>query len=298
MATHSDFAQLRAFAIVGETLSFSRAAEALGISPSAASQLVRRLEKRVGARLLNRSTRSVSFTEAGRTLYDRVAQAVGTIDGAVEQTRKTGERPAGTLRVHSFRSGAAHYVRPMLAKFLAGHPDVTIDLTLDDTVVDIVAAGYDVALRLGEVIEKDMVAVRLGGEIRQVVVASPDYLERHAAPKTPRDLHEHACIRWRWPGELRPYDWELCENGTWFSVQVDGPLIVNDKVFAIEAALAGIGLAFVVEQHVQPLIASGELVPLLTAWSANFPGMFACYPERRQMAPALRAFIRALRATT
>jgi DNA-binding transcriptional LysR family regulator len=291
----TDFTQLRAFVTVGETLSFSKAARELGVSASALSQLIRGLEGRVGVRLFNRSTRSVALTEAGRALFDEVAPAVAKVDGAVERARRAGERPAGTVRVHCFRTAAERFVKPMLATFLADYPDVTVDVTLDDTVIDMVAGGYDVAIRIGEVIEKDMVAVRLGEDLRQVVVASPSYLAAHGAPKSPRDVHAHRCICWRWPGEVRPYAWEFFEDGDWFAIAVKGPVIVNDKQFQIDAALAGIGLAFVVEQYVAEHIAAGRLIPLLTKWSASFPGMFACYPERRQMAPAVRAFIDALK---
>ena len=295
MANNPDFAQLRALVAVGESLSFSSAARQLGVSASALSQLIRSLEERVGTRLFNRSTRSVAFTHAGRMLFDDVAPAVAKVDGAVEQARRAGEKPAGTIRVHAFRSATEQYIKPMIATFLATYPNVVVDLTVDDAVVDIVANGYDVALRIGEVIEKDMVAVRLGADMRQVVVAAPSYLKKHAPPKSPRDLHDHRCIVWRWPGEVRPYDWEFYEDGAWFALAAKGPIIVNDKQFQVDAALAGIGLAFVVEAYVAHHIKAGRLKTLLTEWSAPFPGMFACYPERRQMAPAVRAFINALR---
>ena len=154
-----------------------------------------------------------------------------------------------------------------------------------------VKGGYDVAIRVGEVIERDMIAVRLGPDLRQVVVASPDYPMRHGAPASPSDLKDHRCIRWHWPGYATPYNWEFWEDGRWFDVAVNGPLIVNSRDLERQAALAGVGLAFVVEQMVMPLIAKGRLVPLLRQWSAPFPGFFLYYPEQRQMAPALRAFI-------
>jgi len=294
MSQSTDFAQLRAFVAVGDALNFSRAAEALGVSPSALSQLVRSLEQRVGVRLLNRSTRSVSLTEAGRALLARVKPAVATLGDAIAEVRESGEKPSGVVRVHSFRSAAETYVQPMLAAFRSSYPGVTLDLTLDDNVIDIVAEGYDVAIRLGEVIEKDMIAVRLGEDLRQVVVASPAYLARHGEPKSPKDLRDHACIRWRWPGDTI-YNWEFHDGERWFSVAVEGPLIVNDKKVAIEAAAAGIGLTFAVERLVAPFIASGRLVPLLEKWCAPFPGFFVCYPEQRQMAPAIRAFIDAVK---
>ena len=291
MLSTSDFGQLRAFVAVGEELSFSRAAAALGVSPSALSQMVRGFEERVGLRLLNRTTRSVSLTPAGETLLQRVRPAVVDLGVAVDQIRQSRERPAGRVRVHAFRVAANLFLAPMLRSFSDDYPDVVLDVTLDDAVVDMVKGGYDAAIRVGEVIERDMIAVRLGPDLRQIVVASPDYLARHGAPTCPGDLKDHRCIRWHRPGHAMPYNWEFWDNGRWCDVAVDGPLIVNSRDLERQAALAGVGLAFVVEQMVASLIGEGRLVPLLQQWSAPFPGFFLCYPEQRQMAPALRAFI-------
>ncbi|CAO3426225.1 LysR family transcriptional regulator [Azospirillum doebereinerae] len=291
----SDYNQLRAFVAVGEALSFSQAAHRLGVSPSALSQLVRGFEERVGVRLLNRTTRSVALTEAGETLFLRVRPAVSELGDAVGQARRHRERPAGTVRIHSFRAAAEKYIDPILPAFARDYPDVVLDITLDDTVVDVVAGGFDVAIRIGEVIERDMVAVRLGPELRQVAVAAPAYLSVHGRPEHPRDLVHHRCLRWRWPGHVTPYAWEFFENGAWFEVAVDGPLIFNDKDMALRAALEGIGIGFAVEDAVAGFIAEGRLVLLLEPWSAPFPGRFLCYPRQRQMAPALRAFIDAIR---
>ena len=172
---------------------------------------------------------------------------------------------------------------------------MVLDITLDDAVVDVVAGGYDAALRIGEVIAQDMVALRLGPDLRQIAVAAPDYLARHGSPRTPRDLLGHRCIRWRWPGRSAPYDWEFCADGHWFEVAVDGPLIVSSKGLALRAALAGIGITFTVERTAQPFIEAGRLVSLLERWSAPFPGYRLCFPRQREMAPALRAFIDHLR---
>jgi len=297
MTTNADFAQIRAFVAVGEALSFSRAATTLGVSPSALSQMVRGLEERTGVQLFNRTTRSVSLTAAGQTLFLQVQPAVAALGTAVAQTKKAGKGPAGVVRVHSFCRAGDIYLAPLLAQFRKDYPDIVLDITLDDAVVDIVKEGFDVAIRIGEVIERDMIAVRLGRDFRQVVVASPKYLAQHGQPRSPHDLHAHACIRWRWPGQENPYNWEFWENGHWFSVAVDGPLIVNDKELALKAAMSGVGLAFAVEDSVLPLIHSGKLVPLLQDWSAPFPGYFLCYPRQRQMAPALRAFIDAVKTS-
>jgi len=293
----SDYNQLRAFVAVGEHLSFSRAAEVLGVSPSALSQLVRGFEERVGLRLLNRTTRSVALTEAGETLFQRVRPAVLELGAAIGQVRRTRERPSGTVRVHAFRSAAETYLDPILPGFAESYPDVVLDITLDDEVVDVVAGGFDAAIRIGEVIERDLIAVRLGPDLRQIAVAAPDYLAKHGRPEHPRDLMNHRCIRWRWSGHTTPYAWEFFEKESWFSVAVGGPLIVSDKQMALRATLQGIGIGFPVEDTVANHISGGRLVPLLQEWSAPFPGMFLCYPQQRQMAPALRAFIDAVRKT-
>jgi DNA-binding transcriptional LysR family regulator len=289
--TTTDFGQLRAFIAVAEALNFSRAAEKLGVSSSALSQLVRSLEERVGVRLLHRNTRNVSLTEAGDRLLQRVKPAVEELGAAIGQTSNLSEHPIGPVRIHCFRTAAELYVRPILRTFHAAYPDVVLDITVDDEVVDVVAGRFDAAIRIGEVIEKDMVAMRLGPDLRQVAVASPDYLARRGAPQHPRDLLSHDCIGWRWPGHERPYKWEFQENGQWFEVAVDGPVIANSKEFCLQAAIDGLGIAFPTEQLSAAPVAAGQLVRLLEAWSAPFPGFYLCFPARRQMAPPLRAFI-------
>ncbi|HEX7817436.1 LysR family transcriptional regulator [Dyella sp.] len=291
----SDYNQLRAFMAVAEALSFSRAAQSLGVTPSALSQTVRGFEERVGTRLLNRTTRSVSLTVAGERLVQRIRPAVQDLGAALGEARQLRREVAGTVRVHTFRSAAERYIEPMLARFAHDYPQVVLDLTLDDAVVDMVAGGFDVALRIGEVIERDMVAVPLGPELRQIVVASPAYLAEHGEPVHPRDLVRHRCIRWRWPGQAQAYAWEFFEDGRWFEVAVDGPIIVNDKETAIRAVLHGAGVGFGIDNAIARHLREGRLVPLLQAWTAPFPGIHLCYPQQRLMAPALRAFIDAVR---
>lgn len=296
LLTGQDYNHLRAFIVVAECLSFSRAAEHLGVTPSALSQTVRNLEDKVGMRLLHRTTRNVSLTEVGENLLQRIRPAAIELNSAILQARRSGEHPAGTVRIHAFRSAARKYIDPILAEFIERYPDIVLDITLDDAVIDIVADGFDVALRIGEVIERDMVVAALGPELRKVTVATPEYLARHGRPKHPRDLVDHNCIRWRWPGHILPYSWEFFENGAWFSVSVEGPLIFSDKEAALGATLKGLGIGFAVEDTVIAHIVEGRLVNVLDDWSAPFPGIFLCYPQQRQMAPALRAFIDAVRA--
>ena len=298
MIPTSDFGALRAFVAVAQALSFSRAAEALGVSSSALTQAVRRLEDRMGARLLNRTTRSVSLTDAGKALYDRVRPAIEELGTVMDQGYRVADRPTGTVKIHAFRIAAELFLTPMLARFARDYPGVVLDVTLDDAVTDVVAAGYDAAIRLGELTERDMVALRLGPELRQVAVASPTYLSEHGAPATPRDLLAHNCVRWRWPGHERPYAWEFYEGGRWFAVEVSGSLIASSREFGVHAAVDGVGIAFAVEEAIAPFVEDGRLVRLLEPWSEPFPGFHLCYSQQRNMAPALRAFIDALQPRT
>jgi DNA-binding transcriptional LysR family regulator len=284
LPSSSDFGQLRAFIAVAEALSFSRAAEMLGVSSPALSQTIRGLEERIGVRLLNRTTRSVSLTEAGSVLLQRINPSVRDLGAAVLQVQQYSAKPAGVLRIHTFRVAADLFLKPLLASFHEAYPEIVLDITLDDEVVDAVAEGFDAAIRIGEVIEQDMIAVRLGGDLRQIAVAAPNYLARAGTPSHPRELTAHSCIGWRWQGHELPYKWEFQEDGTWFEVTV-------------QAAAEGLGIAFAIEQVVAPYIAEGRLIPLLTQWSAPFSGFHLCYPAQRQMAPALRAFITQLRVS-
>jgi DNA-binding transcriptional LysR family regulator len=294
LPSNSDFGQLRAFAAVASLRSFSRAAALLGVSASAVSQTVRGLEERVGIQLLNRTTRSVSLTQAGELLFARVRPAMAEIGAALGDAQRYGARPAGTVRVHSFRFPAARFITPILAEFSAAYPEITLDITLKDEVVDIVGSGFDAAIRIGELIERDMVAVRLSPDLSQIAVAAPDYLAQYGTPRHPRDLAAHRCVGWRLPGRDRVYEWEFFEDGKWFEVAVKGPLIASDKEFGLKAAIDGAGIAFTIREMAEAAIADGRLVPLLEQWAAPFPGYFLCYPAQRQMAPALRAFIDAV----
>ncbi|WP_225768356.1 LysR family transcriptional regulator [Inquilinus sp. Marseille-Q2685] len=288
---------LRAFVAVAEQGSFSKAAERLGLSPSSLSQIIRALEERLGVRLLQRTTRSVALTEAGERLLLRIRPALDELDAALRDVGHFRDRPAGLVRVRCLRLAFRTYVERILAAFHDAYPEITLDILVDDAIVDLVAGGFDVGFTLGEVLEKDMVGVKLGAEIRQIAVAAPSYISRHGRPATPKDLHGHNCIRWRWPGRSLPYNWEFFSNGTWVEVEVDGSLIVSEQQMAIDAAVEGIGIAFWVEHAVQPLIDEGKLVPLLQDHSAPFPGLYLCYPRQRQMAPALRAFIDFVKAS-
>jgi DNA-binding transcriptional LysR family regulator len=291
----SEYADLRAFVMVVAQGSFARAAAQLGISPSTLSQTVKALEDRLGVRLLNRTTRSVSLTDAGRRLHARLVPAMADLQTAVEDVTSLRNTPAGTLRVCFTRLAATLFLEPILGDFHAAYPDIKLDIALDDSLADIVAGGFDLGVRMGERLEKDMVAVKLGNALTQLVVASPDYVKKHGAPATPADLHRHACINWRPPGSARLYEWVFQKKGQRFTVVVDGPMIVSDRSLAIAAAVQGIGITLAVEQRARALIEKGKLVSLLEPWRVSFAGWHLFYPRQRQVPASSRAFIDFLR---
>lgn len=195
------------------------------------------------------------------------------------------------VRIKSPKLAFQTYVESRIAGFNTKHPDIVLDVTIDDAVVDLVAGKYDIGIIIGEVIEKDMVAVRLGPDIRHVAIAAPSYLASFGVPQTPKELPQHKCLRWRWAGETNPYVWEFFENGAWFNVEVSGPLVVTDYDMLLRAAVESVGIAFCPDILVRTLLESGKVVEILKEWSAPFPGYFMAYPQQRQMAPPLRAFI-------
>lgn len=286
----SEFAELRAFASIVEHGNFARAAGQLGISPSTLSQTIRALEERLGVLLLNRTTRSVALTDAGARLLRRLEPAMRELQAAVEEAASLRDRPAGRLRLNAPRSAVDLFVEPLLGAFHEAYPDVVLDITVDDAVIDIVAAGFDIGIRLGEWLTGDVVAVRLGGSFRQVAFAAPAYLARHGEPRTPAELQRHRCVNWRRPGGSL-YHWEFQRDGEWFAVAVDGPLVVSDRRLALSAALQGVGIGFWTEDRVAPHVAAGRLRLLLDAWSAPFPGFYAYYPKQRVTPASVRAFV-------
>jgi DNA-binding transcriptional LysR family regulator len=293
----NDFAQLRAFVTVVAHGNFTRAAADLRISASTLSQTIRELETRLGVRLLNRTTRSLSLTNAGERLHARFRPAMLEMEAAVQDVVTSRNAAAGTLRVHMPSVAATAYLEPVLSRFHAAYPDIVLDVTVSDSIIDIVEAGYDVGARLGEFLEADVVAVKLGGEQRQIAVASPAYIKRHGRPETPDDLLTHRCINWRQPGSSGVYRWEFVKNGRWFAVAVNGPLVVSNRNMAIAAAVQGVGIAFWAEELLRPLIKAGRLVPLLEEWCGSFPGWYVYYPKQRHTPPTVRAFVDFLRRT-
>ena len=294
----SEFAELTAFVAVAEHKSFSRAAGHLRVSPSALSQTIRQLEERLGARLLNRTTRSVALSKAGERLLARVLPSMSELDAAVAEVRESRGVPSGSLRINAPRIAALQYIAPLFGRFHAAYPDIVLEVVVEDALSDIVAGRFDAGVRLGESLAKDMVAVKLGGELEMAAVGSPDYFARHGVPKTPRELHRHRCLNWRWPTDGSIYRWEFEKDGRAIEVAVDGPLIVNDSGLYLRGALDGVGLAYMVDDEVRPWIEAGRLKRVLKDWSPRFPGFHLYYPSRRQVPAPLRAFIEFLRSAS
>jgi DNA-binding transcriptional LysR family regulator len=288
----SEFAELKAFAAIVERSSFARAADHLGLSASALSQTIRQLETRLGTRLLNRTTRSVAPTAAGTRLYERIEPMMQELDAAVGEAVAATGRTAGTLRINAVSLAAAELIAPRLGRFHQAHPNVVLDIVIDDTLTDIVAGRFDAGIRVGERLEKDMVAVRLTPDVEMLALASPNYLTRYGEPKVPADLHHHRCINWRFPGSGGLYRWQFERRGKKIELSVDGPLIANLQEIAHEGALQGLGILYAHDStQLRELIARGRLKRILAEWSATVPGLFLYYPNRRYPQPALRAFI-------
>jgi len=288
----SDFAELRAFAAVVERASFARAADHLGFSPSALSQTIRQLETRLGVRLLNRTTRSVAPTSAGARLYERIVRVIQELDAAVAEAVEATGRTAGTLRINTLSMAADKLIAPRLGRFHRAYPQVVLDIVIDDGLSDIVAGRFDAGIRVGERLEKDMIAVRLTRDVEMTAVASPDYLTHHGEPKTPADLHSHVCINWRFPGSGAIYRWGFEKKGKKLEIAVEGALISNHQEIVVEGALQGLGILYAYDdERIDDLIARGQLKRVLAEWSLTLPGLFLYYSNRRLPHPALRAFI-------
>lgn len=288
----SEFAALKAFATVVERASFARAAENLGMSPSALSQTIRQLESRLNVRLLNRTTRSVAPTAAGAKLHERIAPLIRDMADAVAEASASAGRTTGTLRINTLGMAARQIIAPRLGRFHRAHPDVVLDIVVDDALSDIVAGGFDAGIRVGARLEKDMIAVRLTPDVKMIAVASPDYVARRGVPKTPADLHGHACVNWRLQSHGRVYRWEFEKKGKRIEVAAEGPLITNEAIVGAEAARQGLGILYAFDRdHVEAALGGGNLVQVLADWSIRRPGLFLYYSNRRHTPPALSAFI-------
>jgi DNA-binding transcriptional LysR family regulator len=290
-----DLNAMSVFVAVAEAKGFRAAGDRLGVSASAVSQALRRLEERLGVVLVQRTTRSVRLTEAGERLYASVRPALEEVRAAVAAVGELSREPRGTLRL-LVSTGAEHFLRDqVLAGFLAAHPHVRLDLAVSNEITDIVASGYDAGVQLGEVIDRDMIAVPVSGDLRLVVVGAPSYFARHPKPKHPRELVEHDCINWHPTPEAPPYRWEFTEDGRDFSVAIPMRVLTTDPLLLVRLARTGVGLTIVYEGQVRDDVACGELVPVLEEFSTPFPGFYLYYPQRRHASPALRALVDYLR---
>ena len=290
-----DWGNLAAFAVVAEERSFTRASARLGVSPSALSHTMRRLEERLGVQLLARSTRSVSTTQAGERLLARLNPAINEISTAVEQLGEISGRPSGHIRISAPGEAARRVIAPALPKFVEAYPDIVVEVLIEQAFTNIVERRLDAGIRLGESLEKDVVAVPVSGPLRMAVIASPAYVTRHGVPRTPRDLRFHRCINLRLPAAGIIYKWEFERGSEKMEVAVDGPLIFDAGGMIVDAALADLGIGFVLDDRVNEHFKSGMLVRLLADWCPSFPGFHLYYPGRRQLSPALGAFIEAIR---
>jgi DNA-binding transcriptional LysR family regulator len=286
---------IAAFARVAQHMSFTRAAAELGVSPSALSQTVRTLERRLGVRLLDRTTRRVGMTELGRSFLDNARPALAALARAVEGLDETRDKPAGLLRLNLSRVAADILLLPHVGDFADAWPDITLEMNCDNRLVDLVAGGFDAGIRLGESLAQDVVAVPVGGPIRMVTFAAPRYLAGRRPPQTPEDLREHRCLNFRLAaGSL--YRWEYTQGDRVLDVELPSALISNDGGALLHAARAGAGIAWAFEDAVRDDLASGRLMPLLEAWWPTFPGFYLYHPGRAQMPRKLRVFIDFLQA--
>lgn len=290
-----DLGSLAIFAMVAEERNFTRAAAKLGMSQSALSHAMRRLEAKLGLRLLTRTTRSVSTTAAGEQLLATVRPALDEIDRKLAALTELRVRPAGTVRITASMHAARAVLWPVIDRLTSEHPDVEIELNVNSGFVDIVAERFDAGVRLGESLEKDMIAIPIGPRLRMAAVGSPEYFARNSIPQTPHDLPNHKCINLRMHSSGGLYAWEFEKAGRELRIKVDGQLVLNDVDLIVSAAMAGHGIAFMVEDHVSSQLAAGTLVRVLEDWCDPFDGHYLYYTSRRQPSLAFSLVLEALR---
>jgi DNA-binding transcriptional LysR family regulator len=293
--SHENFNDLLAFIAVARERSFTKAAAKLGVSQSALSHTIRGLEARLGLRLLTRTTRSVAPTEAGERLLHTVGPEFEKIEAELEALSELRERPAGTIRISTAEHAANTVLWPKLAKFLPNYPDIKVEITIDYVLTDIVAHRYDAGVRLGEQVAKDMIAVRIGPDMRMAVVGAPSYFKKRSPPKKPQDLTNHICINLRLPTYGGLLAWEFERDGRVLKTHVEGQWVFNSSSPILRAVLAGFGVAYLPEDMVQEHVAKGRLKRVLKDWCPPFPGYHLYYPSRRQHSPAFALLVDALR---
>ncbi|TWF52340.1 DNA-binding transcriptional LysR family regulator [Neorhizobium alkalisoli] len=295
MMKRDELGDLVAFLTVAEERSFTRAAAQLGTSQSSLSHTVRRVEERMGVRLLTRTTRNVVATEAGEQLMETLRPAFNDIRGRIDALSAMRQQPGGNIRITSSRHAAETILMPAVKRLMTDYLDINVEISVDQRFVDLVAERFDAGVRLGESIEKDMIAVRIGPELRMMVAGSPEYFKRHPIPQTPHDLTQHRCINLRLPTLGGLYAWEFERDGRPLNVRVEGQFVCNDVPMIIDAALDGVGLTCLPDDHLGPLVKDGRLVQVLEDWCAPFPGYHLYYPSRRLASPAFALLIEALR---
>lgn len=291
----SSLDDLAAFAAVARTHSFSRAAAELRVSTSALSHTIKRLESRLDVRLLQRTSRSVSVTPAGERLLLTLAPALSEISGALDDLDRDRDQVSDSVRLTATHHAYETVIRPVLPTFLADHPLASVEVLIDYQFRDIVAERLDAGIRLGEKLEQDMIALPVGPDLRMAVVASPAYLDTYPAPLTPNDLTAHRCLNYRMMASGQTYDWEFEKADRALAIKVTGPLTFNEPALMLQAALDGLGIAYVLEEQAALDIDNDRLIRLFDDWTPSFPGYFLYYSSRRQMPPTLAAFIAALR---
>jgi DNA-binding transcriptional LysR family regulator len=289
-------ADLTAFIAVADHLSFRAAASRLGVTPSALSHSMRQLEDRLGIRLLHRTTRSVSLTDAGIRLLARLRPAVDQIAGALEDLNLVRDRPVGRLRIYATHMAAASVIAPIWGRFLSTYPEVHLELQVSEASRDIVAAGFDAGVGTQDRVAADMVSVRVMGPMKVAAVGAPSYFAQRRRPRTPDDLARHDCIQYRRATNGTVFDWPFARNSKPRKIAVDGRLMVDDPNLAVRAAVDGVGIAYTIEALAEPFLRSGQLVRVLEEWSPSFEGLFLYYPGHRQVPAALRALIDMIQA--
>ncbi|PXW24691.1 LysR family transcriptional regulator [Paraburkholderia caballeronis] len=290
-------ADLQSFMMVAARRSFARAAGELGVSRSALSHAMRGLESDLGVRLLHRTTRSVSLTEAGERLLARLRPVLSDLDHVLDDVVRDDHAPRGTLRINGGEGAIRQLLQTVVPRFLALYPQMELDLVADGRLVDVVAEGFDAGVRLGEAVHKDMIAVRVSDDFRFLAVASPRYLREHGRPAAPDDLHAHRCIRQRLPSGKR-YRWEFARHGQELAIDPPGPLTLDSNTLMVEAALDGLGIAYVPEPYARAALARRRLVAVLDEWCPVIPGLFLYFPGNRHIPAGLRAFIQLLKETS
>ena len=291
----SDLRNLTAFVAVADQRSFRAAASQLGVTPSALSHSMRQLEERLGVRLLHRTTRSVSATDAGLRLLDRLRPAMSQISDALEDLNQERQRPLGRLRIYAVHLAGAAVLAPIWSRFLSTYPEVQLEIALGEAPVDIVAKGFDAGIGPRDRVPTDMIAVRVAGPMKIAVVGAPAYFARWRRPRTPEDLSRHSCVQYRRATDGNVFVWPFERNRKTHRISVEGPVMVDDPELAIRAAVDGLGIAYTIEALAEPFLRSGQLVRVLEDWSPSFEGLFLYYPGHRQVPATLRALIDMIR---